>query len=241
MAKAKPLKRILKFTIGTLIFLTLPTLLLFGFLYFKYNVDLPSGKQGIEADMLAQNMLNALDVDAYNATTYLEWTFKGAHHYKWFKSENRCEVYWKAYKVNLDLKTPENSEVFVAKQPYNGTEKEDLISKAQSYFNNDSFWLVAPYKVFDYGVERRKVKTDSNKNALLVTYTTGGTTPGDSYLWHLNENGKPVSYQMWVSILPIKGLTATWDNWITTTSGAQLPTTHKLLVLNLDMGNVKTK
>ncbi|MEO1030456.1 MAG: hypothetical protein AAFX55_03575 [Bacteroidota bacterium] len=44
---------------------------------------------------------------------------------------------------------------------------------------------------------------------------------------------------MWVDILPIDGLEATWDNWITTESGALLPTSHKLLVLDLDMGEVK--
>ncbi len=54
--------------------------------------------------------------------------------------------------------------------------------------------------------ERRLVKTKTNKDALLVTYTSGGTTPGDSYLWHLDASGKPESYQMWVSILPIGGL-----------------------------------
>ena len=83
------------------------------------------------------------------------------------------------------------------------------------------------------------VISEDGKDALLVTYTKGGTTPGDSYLWHFDENGKPKSYQMWVDILPIDGLEASWDNWITTESGAILPTTHKLLVLDLDMGDVK--
>jgi hypothetical protein len=45
---------------------------------------------------------------------------------------------------------------------------------------------------------------------------------------------------MWVSILPISGLKATWEKWIITKSGAQLPTFHKLLVLGLDMGNVSS-
>jgi hypothetical protein len=44
---------------------------------------------------------------------------------------------------------------------------------------------------------------------------------------------------MWVGILPIGGLEATWENWITTESGAQLPTAHKLLFLGLEMGDVK--
>ena len=239
MSKKSKTKKVLKIIGGIAVFFTLPTLLLFGFLYFKYNEELPTGKQGVEADALATKMLNSLDVEAYEATEYLEWTFMGRHHYKWYKSENRCEVYWRDFKVVLDLKKSNNSIVYVANQTYNGNEKQKYIDKAIAYFNNDSFWLIAPYKVFENNVERRLVYTKDNKKALLVTYTSGGSTPGDSYLWHFDETGKPKSYQMWVSILPISGLKATWEKWIITKSGAQLPTFHKLLVLGLDIGNIK--
>ena len=239
MAKQSKTKRILKIIGGIIIFFTLPTLLLFGFVYLKYNEDLPTGTQGAQADLLATEMLQTLNEDAYLNTDYLEWTFKGSHHYKWYKSDQTCEVYWDKLTVLLDLENRKNSKVFVAEQEYNGIEKQKYITKAEGYFNNDSFWLVAPYKVFDNGVERRLIKTEDNKDALLVTYTSGGSTPGDSYLWHFDDMGKPKSYQMWVDILPISGLEATWENWITTESGAQLPTFHKLLFLGLEMGDVK--
>ena len=116
---------------------------------------------------------------------------------------------------------------------------EELITKATNYFNNDSFWLVAPYKIFDKGTERRLITLKNGKKALLVSYTTGGTTPGDSYLWHLDENGKPKSFQMWVDILPINGLTATWSDWVTTESGAQLPNFHKFGVFRLEISHIK--
>lgn len=234
-------KRILKIGIGIIIFFTLPSLLFFGFIYFKYNEDLPEGQLGKEADQFALRMLNTLNYEAYKATDYLEWTFKGIHHYQWNKTEGTCKVFWDDFRVELDLNTINNSKVFVLDTEYNGIEKQDYIEKAEAYFNNDSFWLVAPYKVFDQGVERRVVTTEDGKKALLVTYTSGGSTPGDSYLWHLDDSGKPISYQMWVSILPIEGLEATWEGWITTESGAQLPTFHKLLVLGLEIGDVKGK
>ncbi|WP_179337847.1 hypothetical protein [Winogradskyella ludwigii] len=238
MAKPSKLKKILKIIGGIIIFFTLPTLLLFGFMYLKYNEDLPTGQQGNAANQLATKMLKALNEEAYLNTDYLEWTFKGRHHYKWYKSDNNCEVSWDQITVILDLKNRDNSKVFVAKQDYNGIEKNDYIIKAEGYFNNDSFWLVAPYKVFDAGVERRIVTTKNNKDALLVTYTSGGSTPGDSYLWHLDAEGKPKSFQMWVDILPIKGLEATWENWLITESGAQLPTFHKFLFLGIEMDAV---
>jgi hypothetical protein len=238
MAKKSRLRKTLKIIGGVIVFFTLPTLLLFGFMYFKYNEDLPTGEQGIAADQLATKMLNALNEEAYLNTDYIEWTFKNRHQYKWYKSKNTCEVSWESFTVILDLENQQQSKVFVLEQEYNGIEKQDYINKAEGYFNNDSFWLVAPYKVFDAGVERRLVKTEDQKNALLVTYTSGGSTPGDSYLWHLDQDGKPKSFQMWVEILPIEGLEATWENWTTTESGAQFPTFHKLLVLGIELDDV---
>lgn len=235
------IKRILKICGGLIIFFTLPTLLLFGFMYFKYNEELPVGTQGKAADSLATKMLDVLNHDAYNATDYIEFTFKKRHHFKWNKAENTCEVYWKNIKVNLDVINHDNSKVYIDELAYNQADVHEYIHKAESYFNNDTFWLVAPYKVFDKGVVRKLVKTEDNKEALLVTYSSGGTTPGDSYLWHFDDNGKPKSFQMWVDILPIDGLEATWTDWAISETEAQLPTFHKLLFLGLEIEDIKTK
>jgi len=234
------MKKILKIIAGIVIFLTLPTLLLFGFLYLKYNEPLPEGKEGVAADALAEDMLSALNHQAYEQTSYIEFTFKNMHRYKWNKADKTCEVLWKNFRVELDLDSINNSKVFVAEKQYDGEEKEDYIKKAENYFNNDSFWLVAPYKVFDKGTERRLVKTEDGDEALLVTYTSGGTTPGDSYLWHLDDNSMPESFQMWVDILPIDGLKATWSDWTTTDTKAKLPTFHKLLVLGIEITDINT-
>ncbi|WP_194768440.1 hypothetical protein [Tamlana sp. I1] len=234
----KKSKKTLKIIAGVILFFTLPTLLFFGFAYFKYNEDLPTGTQGEAADNLAYKMLDALDYDAYKNTTYLEWTFKKRRHYKWNKTTNVCEVFWKSYRVVLDLNNNNNTKVYI--QGFINTSElaPDLIETATKYFNNDSFWLVAPYKIFDEGVERRLVKANNNE-ALLVTYTSGGTTPGDSYLWLLDKNHKPTAFKMWTSLLPIDGLEASWSDWTTTETNAQLPTFHKFLFFGLEITDVK--
>lgn len=233
-------KKIFKIIGGLVIFFTLPSLLFFAFLYFKYDEKLPTGAQSKAADELAVRMLNALDHEAFKATDYIEFTFKNRHHYKWYKSDNSCEVFWKHIKVNLNLNDIDNSAVFISDTPYDGKEANEYRQKAKDYFNNDTFWLVAPYKVFDKGVERRLVITEEGKAALLVTYTSGGTTPGDSYLWHFDDTGKPISFQMWVDILPIKGLEASWNDWMTSETGAILPSFHKLLILGIELSDIKT-
>ncbi|TGV01024.1 hypothetical protein [Flavivirga rizhaonensis] len=235
----KKSKKILKIISGIVVFLTLPSLLFFGFLFFKFNEDLPNGIQGEEADALAYKMLEALDYDAFKKTNYIEWTFKKRHHYEWDRSKNTCEVYWKEFKVNLDLNDHSQSKAFIHSFKTENEMGKELIAKAFDFFNNDSFWLVAPYKVFDKGTERRLVKLENGDDALLITYTTGGSTPGDSYLWLLDNTGKPTACKMWTSILPIEGLEASWSDWTTTESGAQLPTFHKLLVLGIEINHIK--
>ena len=44
---------------------------------------------------------------------------------------------------------------------------------------------------------------------------------------------------MWVDILPIGGIEATWENWMITESGAMLPTLHNILFLGLEIDDVK--
>lgn len=203
--------------------------------YFSANEDLPEGKSGNKADLLANKMLTALNYSAYRNTRFLEWSFRGKHFYKWDKQQNIATISWDNNKVIYHTKEKEKSKVFVDNKE---TTNPEILQKAIDFFNNDSFWLVAPYKVFEPGIERKVVK-HNNKDALMVTYTTGGSTPGDSYLWILDNSGKPTSYKMWVSIIPTGGMEASWNDWKTTKSGAILPTKHQLPVGTLDMGDVK--
>jgi len=228
-------KRILKIITGVIIFLTLPSFLFFGYVYFKYNEDLPYGLAGAEADALAKKMLVALNHEAFENTNYIEWNFKNRHHYEWQKNNNICDVYWKEFRVTLNLTNPELSKAFVHSFKVENDMAKELKEKALKYFYNDSFWLTAPYTIFNEGVERKLV----DENLLLVTYNSGGLTPGDSYLWELDTIGKPKSFKIWASILPIDGLEATWTDWTTSESGALLPTFHKLLFFGLELDIVK--
>lgn len=206
-------------------------------LYFVKNESLPVGKKGSEAEQLAQKMLKAINNEAYKNVEYLEWTFRDTNHYKWYKQNNIVEVSWEENKVILHTKNPEKNEAFVNNEK---VENAELITKATDYFNNDSFWLIAPHKIMDKGVTRSLVNYEG-KEALMVTYASGGSTPGDSYLWILDETGMPTAYKMWVKILPIGGVGATWNKWKNTKAGIKLPTEHTLSLfdMKIPMGNVK--
>ncbi len=209
--------------------------------YALYDEPLPIGKSGPEADALAQKMLYSINVEAFKNTRYLEWTFRnGEHAYIWDKTLGKAKVSWDDVRVDLVLASPMVSTVIIKGVTIDDDKQRKIfIEKAIQHFNNDSFWLVAPFKVFDQGVKRSLVELEDGTNGLLITYTQGGSTPGDSYLWKLQPNGFPESFRMWVQIIPIGGLEATWDDWQLVESGAFLPKSHQLGPLTIDMGEVK--
>ncbi len=212
----------------------------FGLLYLVFNVPVPEGKEGAKADDLAKQMLRAIHLKQYQQTRFLEWSFAGgAHCYKWDKTMGTVVVSWSDYVVRLDLNASKNSNVKHQGETVKGRKRQRAIRKAQDFFNNDSFWLVAPYKVFDKGTTRSIVPLEDGTEGLLVRYSMGGSTPGDCYLWELNENGFPESYRMWVSIIPIGGIEASWDDWKMMPNGVYLPQSHSIGPINLDMGTLK--
>lgn len=199
---------------------------------------LPEGVSGPEADDLALQMLQALNYDAFLATTDIEFSFSG-HQYAWNKAENRVEVRWESHRVLLELDDLSSS-VAYDDQAQILEERSDLIDQALAYFYNDSYWLVAPFKVFDPGVERRLVRLEDENDALLVTHSSGGVTPGDSYLWLLDDDFRPVAFKMWVSIIPFGGLRASWEDYVQTETGAYFATRHKLGPLSLFIRDLET-
>ncbi|PQJ81315.1 hypothetical protein [Polaribacter glomeratus] len=221
------MKKVFKF-IGILLLVLFVAV---GVYYFVNNEPLPKGKKGIEADALAIKMFNAINHEAYENTEILEWNFRGEHFYKWRKKDGFVIVSWKNNKVFLNTAQPEKSEVFINDEK---VQNQVILKQAEDFFNNDSFWLIAPYKIFDAGTERSIVNY-KGKDALLITYTSGGSTPGDSYLWILDENYVPTSFKMWTKIIPIGGVSATWSDWNTTASGIKLPTKHTLSLFDMQL------
>jgi hypothetical protein len=220
------MKKFLKIVLGIILVLAVAI----AAYYFANNESLPEGTPDEKADALALKMTQAMNKEAFDSTEVLEWSFRGEHFYTWKKQEGLVDVSWDDQKVTLNLNDHSKS---------TGGSPE-VLQTALGYFHNDSFWLVAPYKVFDEGVTRSIVDYEGEE-ALLVTYTSGGSTPGDSYLWFVDENGMPTHYKMWASIIPMGGVSATWNDWKVTSNGVKLPTEHELSILGfeIDMGDVK--
>jgi hypothetical protein len=194
---------------------------------------LPDAVIGPRADEIAIKVQETLNFSGYEKLNQISFGYRG-HNYLWNKKENRVLVFWKDYKVDLNLSDIENSTVVQSDVNEN---RSKLIEKAKAYFYNDSYWLVAPFKFFDPGVVRGVVETEKGDQALLITHTSGGVTPGDSYLWHLDEDYRPTHFELWVSIIPIKGISATWTDWVTK-QGVSFATNHKIGPLNITIADL---
>ncbi len=189
------------------------------------NEKEPQGIESAEAEALTQQIYANLHKTAWDSTQWIKWTFRGGHEYLWDKFQNRVRVHWDDQEVLLDLSTQtgpaKKSGVLLT-----GEAAVKANQKAYSMFCNDGFWLIAPYKLTDPGTKRSIVQLPDGRKGLKVSYDSGGTTPGDSYVWITDNKGIPTSFKIWASILPVGGVEATWENWVELPTGAKLSTFH---------------
>lgn len=191
---------------------------------------------GPEADALARKIQAAVDLPAWQAIEAVSWDFAGRQQHLWDKKRGLIRVRWDDVEV---LRPVEGADGVVTRKgaPVEGPERAALLQKAYAHFINDSFWLNPFDSFFHPGVTRGIAKNADGEAGLMVQYGSGGVTPGDAYLWQVGADGRPTAWQMWVGIIPIGGLKATWDGWITL-GGAQLATTHALGPITLQLDDI---
>ncbi len=228
------MKRFLKWI--TIIFVVLIALIFtIGFIL---NEPKPDGEPSPAAELMAQKMAKAVNIQAWDTINCVEWDFMDMHHYLWDKQRNFVRILWGNYMVLLHTKSLQGI-AEKSGEKLSGNAREKVIQKAWKFFCNDSFWLNAPVKVFDPGTVRSVVQLKDGRKGLMVNYTSGGVTPGDSYVWLLDKNGLPASWKMWVKILPIGGIEVSWENWRTINGGAEIATSHKAGFFNLKITHLK--
>jgi hypothetical protein len=209
--------------------------------YFTYNEKRPTGVKGEKAEALAQKMMQAVNKSAWDSTHFVSWTSRGGNSFVWDKKRSLVEVTWKSNKVLLDV-YKQTGKVWTNQVAVtDATASQKLVQSAYKFFINDAFWLNPIAKFYDDGVERSIVTLADGREGLLVSYTTGGVTPGDAYLWLADANGMPTAWQLWVGIIPIGGLEFSWEDWITLPTGAKISTMHKTkLGMEITEINVKS-
>jgi hypothetical protein len=220
------MKKIFKVTGYVLLSLIILLVVLLGGVYATYNEKMPVGVKGDKAEALGQKMMHAVNKTAWDSTHIIAWTSRSGNSYVWDKQRNLVQVSAKDSKVLLNV-YKQSGKVWDKQSEVTDVEKASKsVQKAYKAFINDAFWLNPIVKIFDEGTSRSVVTLADGTEGLLVTYSSGGVTPGDSYLWLVDANGIPTAWKLWVGILPIGGLEFSWDNWLTLPTGAKIATGH---------------
>jgi len=198
----------------------------------------PVGTQPREADEIAQAMLESVNNEAWENTRFVTWTFVNRNHYLWDKDNDLVQVVWGNNEVVFYTKDYQSGIAKVKGATVEGKKRQKLLDRAWGFFCNDSFWLNPVTKAFDEGTTRTLVTLKDGREGLKVKYESGGVTPGDAYVWILDENHHPIAWKMWVKIIPIGGLEVGWDKWEQLPTGADVCTYHKGLI-SLELTNVQ--
>ncbi|MDD9965254.1 MAG: hypothetical protein OXR73_03445 [Myxococcales bacterium] len=188
----------------------------------------PRGTAGPEAEELARSLEAWSYPEGWQTTGAVKWTFAGRHQLLWDRYRQLISVRFDGVHVLRHLHTATGGRVFRRGREILGPERGALLDKAYAIWANDSFWLNPLEKLFDDGVVRQRVALPEGGYGLLVTYRSGGVTPGDAYLWLTDERGAPRAFKMWVSVIPIGGLEASWEGWKTLATGARVSTVHRV-------------
>jgi len=227
------------------IFYLTPMVLFFGLgtTVALLSKPLPEGTASEEADRLAHAMEDAIHTDAWDQLEAVSWTFMGKHHHLWDKRRNYAEVRWGRARqervVRLDLGERGRALVWRGGKLLTGKKADKLVEEAYSHWCNDAYWLNPLAKLFDSGTTRKVVDAVEGHRRLLLTYTGGGVTPGDSYLYTLGQDNLPIFWEMWVSIIPIGGLKVSFEGWTTLPGGAIISTSHALGPMKLELTDIK--
>jgi hypothetical protein len=148
------------------------------------------------ADSIAYRAVEASGgFDAWHALPALRFEFGieregqqqiAARHY-WDKARDRYRVEWPGAGdttyVALFSAWPDSATVYAAGEPLIGAAAEEALATAQRRTINDTYWLLAPLKLFDPGVTRTYVpdSSDAMHDAIRLSFDNVGITPGDQY------------------------------------------------------------
>lgn len=209
--------------------LLLPLILAGGAALLSHEVA-PSGTEGEAAERLAARVERAVNLEAWGKTKAVRWTFAGIHTHLWDRDRNFARVVRGKRRVLLTLADAgQRGRAWEGERELEGDELAKRLAWAWTQWCNDSFWLNPVAKMRDGGATRLHCGEREGRELLMISYASGGVTPGDRYVWEIGPDGLPQAWKMWVSILPVGGTDATWEGWQTLSTGAKVATSHELV------------
>ena len=198
-----------------------------GVACFVFSHRLPQSTPGDAALALATKVEFAVNLKAWYQIPAISFEFIGKNKHLWDKKRGLSRIVFGKEKDQTELLFHISSKRGIAFHNgvrLQGEEELAAVKDGYSRWANDTFWLNPITKLRDKGVTLSVAQDDPK--ALIVAFSSGGVTPGDTYQFHIGDDGKPESFNMWVSVIPIKGVSLSWKDW-QEVGGAWVASTHR--------------
>ncbi len=122
------------------------------------------------------------------------------------------------FTVYLNVNT-KAGQAMVNGQPADAEKQKQLLENAYGRFINDTYWLLAPWKIFDPGVHRsydgeKPCPGGGTCDVLKLSFDDVGMTPKDVYwLWITRDGRHMVQWQYVLGGASEAPTTAAWKDW----------------------------
>lgn len=198
----------------------------------------PVGISGPKAEQMRRKMMEAVDAKAWDTTGIITWNFRDKNRHLWDRDRGLVQVEWDAYRVLMNVQTQKGI-AYQANQELAGKKADEVLQQAWASWINDAFWLNPILTFQNPGVMLAVAEDAAGREGLLVSYSQGGVTPGDKYLWFADDQGLPTEWKLWVSTLPIGGIGFSWEGWQTLSTGAKVATIHDAGIATVQLKDIK--
>jgi hypothetical protein len=161
---------------------------------------------------------------AWDATRYITWNFFGARLHFWDRATGNVRIESRAEGIELVILM--NVETLDGRAWRNGEEVEggddlaSLIQTGYQWWVNDSYWLVAPYKLKDDGVTLRYLGVGATEAGAMadiieVTFAGVGVTPRNKYhVYVAKDSGLVEQWDFYADAADEQpAFSAPWNKW----------------------------
>jgi hypothetical protein len=154
-----------------------------------------------EAIALADEVMNALGGrKAWDNTNYIKWNFFNARRHIWNKKDNEVviEGIRDTFRIQMNINDMTGTVDYNGRNLTKADSLDRYLEKGKSWWINDSYWLVMPYKLKDSGVTLSYLGQDTTQAGIMsekveLTFKEVGDTPQNKYHVYIDQKSKLVN------------------------------------------------
>ena len=156
-----------------------------------------------KADTVAMEMVSTLGgLDAWSQIPYLRFDFSSGsgqsarppRKHLWDLQTGRYRL---EYSVGQDTLVTvvfnvndTTGTAYMNGERLGNSEADQIVAGAHRRHINDTYWLLAPFKVFDEGVTRSMDSEEDGQQLIVLSFDGVGYTPGDQYWLSIDKDSK---------------------------------------------------